>query len=63
MMSDFREGEGGSKMTQKNRTSEGKNRTLGGRGVKNPLKLSDIIYVRSLNPFLRAKMEKTLGMG
>ena len=52
-----------SKMTPKNRTLEGKNRTLGGRGVKNPLKLSDIIYVRSLNPFLRAKMEKTLGMG
>ena len=31
MMSDFRGG-GGSKMTQKNRTLEGKNRTLGGEG-------------------------------
>ena len=37
-------------MTQKNRTLEGKNRTLGGEGggVKNHQKLSDIIYVRSL---------------
>ena len=36
-------------MTQKNRTLEGKNRTLGGGGgVKNRQKLSDIIYVRSL---------------
>ena len=33
-------------MTQKNRTLEGKNRTLG--GVKNRQKSSDIIYVRSL---------------
>ena len=36
-------------MTQKYRTLEGKNRTLGGEGgVKNHQKLSDIIYVRSL---------------
>ena len=33
-------------MTKKNRTLEGKNRTL--RGVKNGRKSSDIIYVRSL---------------
>jgi hypothetical protein len=38
---------GGSKMTPKNRTLEGKNRTLG--GVKNRRKLSDIIYARSLS--------------
>ena len=44
MMSDFR-GKGGSKMIPKNRTLEGKNRTLGGRGGQ---KSSDIIYVRSL---------------
>ena len=51
MMSDFRGG-GGSKMTQKNRTLEGKNRTLGGEGgVKNRRKSSDIIYVRSLTLF------------
>ena len=35
-------------MTPKNRTLEGKNRTLGGRRVKNRRKSSDIIYVRSL---------------
>ena len=47
MMSDFRGG--GSKMTPKNRTLEGKNRTLGGGGgFKNRRKSSDIIYVRSL---------------
>ena len=38
-------------MTQKNRTLEGKNRTLGGEGgskiVENRRKSSDIIYVRS----------------
>ena len=39
-------------MTQKNRTLEGKNRTLGGEGgVKNRRKSSDIIYVRSLTIF------------
>ena len=48
MMSDFRGG-GGSKITQKNRTLEGKNWTLGGGGgVKNRRKSSDIIYARSL---------------
>ena len=47
MMSDVR-GEG-AEMTQKNRTLEGKNRTLGGEGgVKNHRKSSDIIYARSL---------------
>ena len=35
-------------MTQKNRTLEGKNWTLGGRGVKNRRKSLDIIYARSL---------------
>ena len=36
-------------MIPKNRTLEGKNRTLGGEGgVKNRRKSSDIIYVRSL---------------
>ena len=36
MMSDLRVGIGGSEMTPKNRTLEGKNRTLGGDGgVKN----------------------------
>ena len=36
-------------MTQKYRTLEGKNRTLGaGRGIKNGRKLSDIIYECSL---------------
>ena len=39
MMSDFRGG-GGSKMTPKNRTLEGKNRTLGGEGGQ---KLSKIV--------------------
>ena len=34
MMSDFR-GDGGSEMTQKNRTLEGKNRMLGEMGIKN----------------------------
>ena len=47
MMIDFRGG--GSKMTPKNRTLEGKNRMLGGGGVKNRRKSSDIIYVRSLS--------------
>ena len=47
MMFDFR-GEGGSKMTQKNRIIEGKNRInwgggRGGLGVKNDSKKSDII--------------------
>ena len=37
-----------SKMTPKYRTLEGKNRILGGRGVKNDRKSSDIIYGRSL---------------
>ena len=32
MMSDFRGGWGGAEMTPKNRTLEGKNRTLGGDG-------------------------------
>ena len=36
-------------MTPKNRTLQGKNRTLGGGGVKNRRKSSDIIYVRSLS--------------
>ena len=39
MMSDFR-GDGGSEMTPKNRTLEGKNRTLGGMGGQ---KLSKIV--------------------
>ena len=43
MMSDFR-GNGESEMTPKNRTLEGKNRTLGGMGGKNRQKSSDIIY-------------------
>ena len=43
MMSDFR-GDGGSEMTPKNWTLEGKYRPLGGMGVKNRQKLSDIIY-------------------
>ena len=50
-MSDFGGGMGGSKMTPKNRTLEGKNQTLGeggGWGVKNDAKTSDIIYVCSL---------------
>ena len=37
MMSDLK-GEGGSKMTPKNRTLEDKNRALGGRRVKNDQK-------------------------
>ena len=45
-------------MTPKNRTLEGKNRTLGGGGVKNRQKLSDIIYVRSLR-FGTANLPKT----
>ena len=47
-------------MTPKYRTLEGKNRTLGGGGVKNGRKLSDIIYGRSLvsfkNPVLCIRM-------
>ena len=39
-MSDFRGGGGGSKMTPKNRTSEGKNRMLGGMGGQ---KLSKVV--------------------
>ena len=40
MMSDFRGGgQGGSKMTQKNRTLEGKNRTLGGEGGQKSSKI------------------------
>ena len=38
MKSDFRGG-GGSKMTPKNRTLEGKNRTLGGRGGQKSSKI------------------------
>ena len=38
MMSDFR-GDGGSEMTPKNRTLEGKNRTLGGRGGQKSSKI------------------------
>ena len=49
MMSDFREG--GSKMTPKNRTLEGKNRMVG--GVKNDQKKSDIIYGCSLTAFIK----------
>jgi hypothetical protein len=45
MMSDFRVGGGGSKMTPKYRNIEGKNRIKGGGGVKNDFKKSDIIYV------------------
>ena len=41
MMSDFRGDGGGSEMTPKNRTLEGKNRTLGGMGGQ---KSSDSIY-------------------
>ena len=48
MMSDFRGG-WGSEITPKNRTLEGKNRTLGGGGVKNCQKLSDIINGRYLS--------------
>ena len=38
MMSDFR-GDGGSEITPKNWTLEGKNRTLGGRGSKMTLEI------------------------
>ena len=47
-MSDFR-WDGGFEMTPKNWTLEGKNRTLGGWGVKNHQKSSDIIYGCSLS--------------
>ena len=47
MMSDFR-GDGGSEMTPKNRTLEGKNRTLGGNGgskiIKNHKFMDDPLY-------------------
>ena len=44
-MSDFRgRGEGGSKMTPKNRIIEGKNWIKGEGGFKNDPKISDIIY-------------------
>ena len=39
MMSDFREGDGGSEMTPKNRTLEGKNRTLGRNGGQKSSKI------------------------
>ena len=42
MMSDFR-GDGGSEMTPKNRTLEGKNWTLGGMGGQSCQKSSDIM--------------------
>ena len=48
MMSDFRGG-WGSEMTPKNRTLKGKNWMLGGMGVKNHQKSSDIIYGCSLS--------------
>ena len=67
MMSDFR-GEGGSKMTPKSRTLEGKNRTLGGRGGQKsskivghhlcmfpnpvPPKLCDVIIINKKYPCL-----------
>ena len=51
MMSHFRGGGGGSKMTPKNRIIEGKNRIKGERGVKNDSKKSDIIYDRFVNNY------------
>ena len=55
MMSVFKGG-GGSKMTPKNRTLEGKNQMLwGGGGVKNCRKSSDIIYARSLGTYETSK--------
>ena len=57
-MSDFRGG-GGSKMTQKNRTLEGKNRTLGGEGgskiVEN--RRTSFMYV----PLRKIGLSRTLG--
>ena len=47
MTSDFRGDGGGSKITRRNRTLKGMNRTLGGEeGVKNGPKKSDIIHGR-----------------
>ena len=53
MMSYFRGGDGGSEMTPKNRTLEGKNRTLGGEGGskmtrKNRTSFMDVPLQRSL---------------
>ena len=45
-------------MTLKNRTLEGKNRTLAGGGDKNRRKSSDIIYVRSLMVLLSMPLDK-----
>ena len=47
MMSDYRGGGRGSKMTPKNRIIEGKNRIKWGGGVKNDSKKLDIIYAWS----------------
>jgi hypothetical protein len=49
MMSDFRGGGGGSKMTPKNRTLEGKNQTIGGEGVKNSPKNRSLFLISLQN--------------